>query len=165
MRSPSSFALAAAFAAFTPALFAQLDPQTGIVTGTNVVRELGAAVAALNGVKVINHGLVGVGRIDANSLDAWGESLGSVSGLQLTDWRRTGANRYAGTFHILPDRGYNSAPNFSNYAARIQRVEFTFAPEKGGDFRGRPAAQDQFTFSYDGKVRSGSPSRRPMERV
>lgn len=150
MRHSPSLVSVAALALLAPAaLFAQLDPLTGIVQGTNVSAKIGAAVARLNGVTIVNHGLVGVGRIDANTIDAWGESLGSVSGLQLTDWQRTGANSYTGTFHILPDRGYNSAPNFSNYAARIQRVDFTFVPEKGGAFRGPTVGQTQFSFSYD----------------
>ena len=63
---------------------------------------------------VHHHGLVGVGRIPTNSVDQWGETLGSVSGLQLGIWTRTGAGNYSGSFYILPDRGYNSAPNSSN---------------------------------------------------
>jgi hypothetical protein len=135
-------------AASTSAI-AQLDPATGIVTGSNVSALNGALDVALNDVTFVNHGLVGVGRIDAGSIDKWGESLGSVSGLQITNWSRTGPNSYAGSLNILPDRGYNSAPNFSNYASRIQKVDFTFSPTKGGGFNGNPVAQDQFTFSYD----------------
>src|SRR5687767_969776 len=97
--SAAAFLLLAASAAH-----AQLDPVSGVVTGTNVTHATGATVASLNGVNVINHGLVGVGRIPASALDKWGESLGSVSGLQITDWARTGPHRYAGSLHILPDR-------------------------------------------------------------
>lgn len=133
----------------SPAALAQLDPVTGVVAGTNVTAESGAHDAALGDVTFVNHGLVGVGRIDANAIDAWGESLGSGSGLQVANWTRTGPNAYSGTFYLLPDRGYNSAPLFSNYAGRIQKVDFTFQPEKGGSFRANSVAQNQFTFAYD----------------
>ncbi|MEO7412952.1 MAG: esterase-like activity of phytase family protein [Opitutaceae bacterium] len=135
--------------AFSACVLAQLDPTTGIVAGSNVSAENGAADVTLGDVTFVNHGLVGVGRIDANSLDAWGESLGSVSGLQLGNWTRTGPHAYTGSFYILPDRGYNSAPNFSNYAGRIQKIDFSFRPEKGASFKGPSVPQDQFTFSYD----------------
>lgn len=131
------------------AAHAQLDPQSGVVHGTNVTASSGASTVSLNGVTFINHGLVGVGRIPASSIDAWGETLGSVSGLHLANFTRTGAHEYAGAFYILPDRGYNSAPNFSNYAARIQKIDFTFRPEQGASYNGRQVAQDQFTFTYD----------------
>src|SRR5687767_8579341 len=97
-------------------LLAQLDPISGIVTGSNVSTENGASDVTLGDVTFVNHALVGVGRIDAGAVDAWGESLGSVSGLQLANWTRTGPHAYAGSFYTLPDRGYNSTPNFSNYA-------------------------------------------------
>ena len=143
------FTAAGLFLATCSSVLALLDPVTGVVVGSNVSAINGAVDVDLNGVTFVNHGLVGVGRIDADSVDAWGESLGSVSGLQLGNWIRTGPNAYAGSFYILPDRGYNSAPNFSNYAGRIQKVDFTFRPEKGGGFKGSGAAQDQFTFLYD----------------
>lgn len=129
--------------------FAQLDRATGVVTGSNQSTAPGAVEVTLNGVTFINHGLVGVGRIDAKALDQWGESLGSVSGLQIRNWTRVGPHDYAGSLHILPDRGYNSAPSFSNYAARIQKIDFTFRPARGSAFLHRPTPPDQFTFAYD----------------
>lgn len=149
MKLPRLLTSAGAILASACSVLAQLDPATGIVTGTNVSTVNGAADVTLGAVTFVNHGLVGVGRIDADTVDAWGESLGSVSGLQLANWTRTGPHAYAGSFYILPDRGYNSAPFFSNYAARIQKVDFTFRPEKGASFKGKSVAQDQFTFSYD----------------
>lgn len=135
-------------AASLPA-FAQLDPSSGVVAGTNVSTLNGAVDVDLGAVTFVNHGLVGVGRIDANAIDAWGESLGSVSGLQIVDWKRIGPGSYAGSFYTLPDRGYNSAPNFSNYEGRIQKIDFTFRPEKSGGFNGKAASQNQFTLSYN----------------
>lgn len=136
------------FALSIPAL-AQLDPITGVVAGSNISTEKGAADVTLGDVTLVNHGLVGVGRIDANATDAWGESLGSVSGLQIVDWKRTGPGTYAGSFYTLPDRGYNSSPNFSNYEGRIQKIDFTFRPEKTGGFNGKPVTQEQLTLSYN----------------
>ena len=95
----------------------------------------------------VNHGLVGVGRLPPLIVD--GETFGSVSGLQITEWVKIGANSYAGTFNILPDRGYNSGTFFSDYAARIQRVTFAFTPYTGAtniggtDIAQKIAAQNQ----------------------
>jgi hypothetical protein len=79
-----------------------------------------------------NLGLQGVGRISASALDAFGETFGSVSGLQIGNWGlgQNGA-AYQGTFYTVPDRGFNSDTIFSNYAARIQTVNFTFTPYTG----------------------------------
>lgn len=103
----------------------------------------------------MNHGLVGVGRISASAFDSFGETFGSVSGLQITNWRRGANGSYTGTFNILPDRGYNNNNNsggfFSDYAARIQTVDFAFAPYAGTadiggvDIVSKIAAQSQIT--------------------
>src|SRR5262245_1616576 len=87
----------------------------------NIITVPGDVVTVLGSNLFINHGLVGVGRMPASLVDQAGESFGSVSGLQITDWVKTGDNAYAGTFNILPDRGYNSGFFYSDYAARIQR--------------------------------------------
>ena len=100
-------------------------------TVPNIVTTSGDVVSVLGKNLFINHGLVGVGRISASILDGFGESFGSVSGLQITDWTKVGDNSYTGTFNILPDRGYNSGTFFSDYAARIQRVSFVFTPHTG----------------------------------
>jgi hypothetical protein len=116
------------------------------LAGSNVITSSGDFSAVLGSTLFTNHGLVGVGRIDANALDVWGESLGSVSGLQVTDWT-IGNGSYSGTFNILPDRGYNAGTTFSNYAARVQRVDFSFTPYTGSAATGVP--QDQFTLTYN----------------
>ncbi|HEY8994682.1 MAG TPA: esterase-like activity of phytase family protein [Lacunisphaera sp.] len=149
MKNPTFLLGAASLVLAALPAFAQLDPTTGIVTGTNVSTINGAVDVTLNDVTVVNHGLVGVGRLDANAVDQWGESLGSVSGLQITGWRSIGPRKYAGSFITLPDRGYNSAPYFSNYASRIQKIDFTFEPVQGGGFKGPAAGQGQLQLSYD----------------
>ena len=79
----------------------------------------------------VNHGLVGVGRISASSKDAFGETFGSVSGLQIDELDPERERHLLGTFDILPDRGYNAGAFFSDYAARINLVDFAFKPHPG----------------------------------
>ncbi len=129
---------------------AQPSSTNNVLTGTNVTSTAGAISTSLNGFGFINHGLVGVGRIAATAVDNWGETLGSVSGLQVTNWSNQGNGSYTGVFNILPDRGYNggSPAVFSNYAARVQTVNFTFTPYTGGATSG--VAQNQFALTYNG---------------
>jgi autotransporter-associated beta strand protein len=95
----------------------------------------------------INLGLQGVARIPAAQLDAFGETFGSVSGLQISNWRVTPSG-YAGTFLTLPDRGYNAGAVYSDYRARVQQVDFSFTPYTG-TAQASPA-QSQFTLNYMG---------------
>ncbi|NBV85243.1 MAG: hypothetical protein EBS01_03015, partial [Verrucomicrobia bacterium] len=78
----------------------------------------------------INLGLQGVGRISASQLDAFGETFGSVSGLQITNWKLSNG-AYTGSFLTLPDRGYNSGAVYSDYRTRVQQVDFSFTPYTG----------------------------------
>ena len=88
-----------------------------------------SAGVTVNGSQFINLGLQGVGRVAANSIDAaTGESLGSISDMQLSNWVKNGNGTYSGTFHFLPDRGYNAGATYSNYAARVNNFTFTFTP-------------------------------------
>ena len=84
--------------------------------------------ASLGGVRVVNEGLVGVGRLSGESLDKFGETQGAASGLFITDWAYA-AGQFSGTFQVLPDRGYGDGT--SNYAARLHEVDFTFTPYYG----------------------------------
>ena len=110
----------------------------------------------MGGTTFTNHGMVGVGRISASTIDSFGETFGSVSSLQVTNWNGNGDNGFTGTFNILPDRGYNNnnaGGFFSNYAARIQTVNFAFTPYYGAaniggvDLSSKIAAQNQVTFT------------------
>ena len=85
----------------------------------------------LGSTTVINHGLVGIGHISASALDTFGESFGSCSSMQVTGWTNNGDGSYGGTLNILPDRGYNIGNFYSDYAARINQVGFTFRPYYG----------------------------------
>lgn len=102
-----------------------------------------AVGASLGGIRVVNEGLVGAGRISGESVDSFGETQGAASGLAVTDWAWDGS-RFSGSFQVLPDRGYNSGTIFSNYAARLHRVDFTFSPYYGAG----PVAQTQIVPDY-----------------
>ena len=118
----------------------------------------------LNGTQFINLGLQGVGRVAANSIDAaTGESLGSISDMQISNWVKNGNGTYSGTFHFLPDRGYNSGSTYSNYAARVNNFTFTFTPYTTA---AATTSQDQVAmsfvdstrFTYDHDANSATPA-------
>jgi hypothetical protein len=122
-------------AAVTPAVHAQyLIPNTGFDAG-----------GVLNGTTFINNGLVGAGRISGNPNDVFGESLGGGSGINITNFLYNGGGSYSGTFQMLPDRGFNAGAFFSNYAARVHEVNFTFTPYNGV----APVGQTQIVTSYN----------------
>ncbi len=104
------------------------------------------AGASLGGVRVVNEGLVGVGRLSGESVDKFGETQGAASGLFITDWAY-GAGQFSGTFHVLPDRGHGDGS--SNYAARLHEVEFTFSPYYGNAAVGQ--TQVALTYSDSAK--------------
>ncbi|MGE3844581.1 MAG: esterase-like activity of phytase family protein [Vicinamibacterales bacterium] len=114
-----------------------------------------SATATLGATAIVNHGLVGVGRIPAGTLDSFvpSETFGSISGLQVTNWARQHDGTYTGTFHILPDRGYNSGSFYSDYAARIYQIGFAFkpytaaAPLGGATVGAKLATQNQITWT------------------
>ena len=122
-----------------------------------------AAGVSLNGTQFVNLGLQGVGRVPANAIDpATGESLGSISDMQVTDFVNNQNGTWSGTFHFLPDRGYNSGALFSNYAARINKFSFDFTPYTAA---APTALQNQVAmsflgserFTYDHDSNAGSP--------
>lgn len=81
-----------------------------------------------NGVTIVNHGLVAIGRIPASQKDKFGETFGSGSGmaLDLTKWKKDG-NGYSGSLLLLPDRGYN-VEGTTDYNDRINRIDFHLTP-------------------------------------
>jgi len=109
------------------------------------------AGVTLGGTTFVNLGLQGVGRVAASSIDsATGETLGSISDMQITNFANNGNGSWSGTFNFLPDRGYNSGSIFSNYAARINTFDFTFTPYTGA---AAIASQDQIAMSFTGSTR------------
>jgi hypothetical protein len=95
-------------------------PNTGAWASNTIV---------VGGTTFINQGLQGMGRIAASSKDpVTGETFGSISDMQVSAFTRNANGSYTGSFEFLPDRGYNAGAIFSNYAARINTVNFTFTP-------------------------------------
>jgi secreted PhoX family phosphatase len=119
----------------------------------NVSNIPGAVTNVLGRTTIINQGLVGVGHISASAIDSFGETFGSMSGMQITGWKNNGDGTYSGTLNVLPDRGYNSGGFYSDYAARINQIGFTFRPYTSASNIGgtsdaeKLAAQNQFTFT------------------
>lgn len=125
-------------------------------TTPNITSNVGDVSVSLGGMTFINHGLQGVGTILGSTLDSFGETFGSVSSMQITNWTNVGDGSYTGVFNILPDRGYNNnnaGGFFSAYEARIQQVGFSFTPYTstanigGTDIGSKIAAQNQITFT------------------
>ena len=98
--------------------------------------------ATLGGVRVVNEGLVGVGRLSGENVDVFGETQGAASGLLITDWAYA-SGQFSGKFQVLPDRGYGDGT--SNYAARLHEVDFTFTPYYGN----APTTQGQVQPVYN----------------
>ncbi len=123
------------------------------ITRPNLDRTEGARTVTLNGRTFINRGLVGAGRLPADTVDFLGDTLGSFSSLQVApgSWKRAG-DHYEAILWTLPDRGRNdpSANLFFDYPARLHRFRIRFSPSDGQftllpgggmelrDFRGRP---------------------------
>lgn len=102
----------------------------------NVATAEGAVTVELGGVKLVNQGLVGAGRLSAALRDFNGDTLGSFSAMAISDWRRQADGTYAGTLTTLPDRGPNGVGTIvgtSDYANRLHRFSFTFAPYAGAE--------------------------------
>lgn len=99
----------------------------------------------------VNLGLQGVGRLPATAIDpATGESLGSVSDMQITGFAKNADGSYTGSLQTLPDRGYNAGTVFSNYAARINAFNFTFTPYTAS---APTTAQNQIALTFAGSTR------------
>jgi hypothetical protein len=119
-----------------------LLPNTGLWSSGGVT---------LGGTTFVNLGLQGVGRIAASTLDpVTGETFGSISDLQVSSFTNNGNGSFTGTFEFLPDRGYNAGAIFSNYAARINTVNFTFTPYTGA---APTTAQNQIVMTVAGSTR------------
>ena len=105
----------------------------------------------VGGTKFVNLGLQGVGRVAANSIDAvTGESLGSISGMEITGFSNNGNGSWSGTFNFLPDRGFNAGSVYSNYAARTNTFNFTFTPYTAA---APTPLQNQIAMSFTGSTR------------
>src|SRR5262245_20448213 len=59
-------------------------------TTPHVIAIAGSTTASLGATTFVNQGLVGVGRLSASQIDPFGDSFGSASGLQITNWTVNG---------------------------------------------------------------------------
>lgn len=102
----------------------------------------GATSVEMRGQRFVNHGLVGSGRLAAQTVDFLGDMLGSFSSLAIdrASWHRVG-DHYEGILWTLPDRGRNdpAAGLFYDYAARLHRFRIRFTPYQGSHSQGQLA--------------------------
>jgi len=81
-----------------------------------------------------NQGLVGVGRIQANSFDRLGENVDTFGGFfsamafERSTLRQSG-NVFSGTLYGLPDRGFGDG--LQDFRPRLQRFAFSITPYYG----------------------------------
>lgn len=104
------------------------------VTHPNIAADAAPATVAFAGRSYVDHGLVAVGRLSADTLDFAGETLGSFSAMAVESWRRLPDGTYAGTLLTLPDRGPNdvgAVVGTTNYRNRLERLDITLAPAAG----------------------------------
>ncbi len=103
------------------------------ITRPHLDTTAGARSVVLNGQTFVDQGLVGAGRLPADTIDFLGDTLGSFSSLQIVpgSWKRVG-DHYEGVLWTLPDRGRNdpAAGLFFDYAARLERFRIRFAPNE-----------------------------------
>lgn len=113
----------------------------------------GAQSVSFAGQTFVNHGLVGTGRLSAQTVDFLGDTLGSFSslGVDKASWRRVG-DHYEGVLWTLPDRGRNDpgAGLFYDYAARLHRFRIRFTPYTGRPLPADVASQNQMRLVPDG---------------
>ena len=102
------------------------------VAGVSHAEYSNPMTVTFNGATFVNHGLVGAGRLPSTLHDFRGDSLGSFSGLAVHGWHRNADGTYAGSLLTLPDRGYNAKEIYSDFAARIETLNMTFAPRADG---------------------------------
>ena len=147
----SACAIAVATSLAAPAL-----AQSRQVTTPNTTVADGPITVTLGGNTFTNQGLVGVGRLDANTRDFAGETLGSFSGLalDLKSWRRNADGTYSGVMYTLPDRGPNDVGPFvgtTNYRNRVHTSAITFNPYTGtAALPQSPSSQTQLTIAPTG---------------
>lgn len=106
---------------FLPALAAALLSATAVSAADTTI--------TAGGFTLTDHGLVGFGRIAANTKDKFGETFGSGSALQVdaASWTRNADGSYAGSAWLLPDRGYN-VEGTTDYRERLNTLTLTLKP-------------------------------------
>jgi hypothetical protein len=119
----------------------------------------GQQTAILNDQAYINHGLVGVGRVPASTLDMFGETFGSYSGFSFdkTTWSRDSSGTYSGVLYTQPDRGYSTSGTTTNYVPRFHKLSVSFTPAQSGS-----VSQNQAVLSIAETVKYSETNGTPM---
>ncbi len=106
--------------------------QSRQIARPNIATGDSATTVTLNGTSFVNQGIVGSGRLDANTLDFRGETLGSFSGMaiDLSTWRRNADGSYASSMYTLPDRG--PFDGGIDYRDRVHSEAIVFRPLPAG---------------------------------
>ena len=137
--------------AATPAL-----ADSSAFTTPHLETQPGDCVVTLNGMRFVNKGLVGVGRLSAETRDFAGETLGSFSSMAVdrAAWRRLPDGSYSGRIWTLPDRGPNdvgSVVGTMNYRNRVNAFTIRFKPYTGAaNLPQSPASQSQLQLTPAG---------------
>ncbi|WP_156679471.1 esterase-like activity of phytase family protein [Sphingomonas profundi] len=164
MKTSSRLLAAAVLLGSTTSAFAQ----SRSYTTPNITTQAGAASATLGGQTFVNQGLVGVGRLSANTRDFAGETLGSFSGmaLDLASWRRNADGTYSGKMRTTPDRGPNDVGPFvgsTDYRNRVHISTLTLAPYTGtANLPQATSSQNQLTITPAGGFFLTDASGAPM---
>jgi hypothetical protein len=138
------------------------------VTTPHLTSAVGDETVDFAGATFVNHGLVGVGRLSADSRDFAGETLGSFSSMtvDLASWRRHADGSYSGRIRTLPDRGPNdvgSVKSTIDYRNRINDFTIVLRPyAENGDLPQVPASQRQLEIRPSGGIFLTDRAGRPM---
>jgi outer membrane autotransporter protein len=130
---------------------AAVSAQSRQVRAPNVSTADGATQVTIGGTTFTNQGIVGAGRLDANTRDFRDETLGSFSGmaLDLTQWRRNPDGSYNGFMVTLPDRG--PMDGAIDYRNRVHTSDIGFRPlTGGGTLPQSPSSQSQLRITPTG---------------
>jgi len=115
-----------------------------------------AETTTLGGITFTSRGLVGTGRLSAQTVDFLGDTLGSFSGMAIdrSTWRVDSSGTYSFSMYTLPDRGRNdpSISLFYDYAARLNSFDATFTPYSGADLPASTSSQNQLTYEQTGGI-------------
>src|SRR5262249_18588811 len=107
----------------------------GLVPAALVAASSNAAFAqsvSFQGQTYVNKGLVGVARVPSNATDKIGDTVSLGSGMTVApgSWHMRRDGSYAGTFLMLPDRGWNTQGTV-DYPGRFHRYDVVLNPYYG----------------------------------
>jgi hypothetical protein len=117
-----------------------------------VIATLAVAVAVAGRAQpLVNLGLVGVGRLPADSFDQLGAGVDTLGGVFSGLWVDSSSivkngDVYHATIYGLPDRGFGDG--LQDYHPRIERLSFSITPYYGSG----PTTQDQIAFMNTGTL-------------